>query len=321
MVLNIFKKIFVFFNSWIGSIILLLLILFFVGQVFFIPSRSMVGTLYEGDVLIAKKFTYGIPNPRLPWINKSFLPDFNNNGHLISGRYPNRGEVVVFIPPHMDNVYFVKRVFAKGGDEVIFTKNGLYLHPNEGNDYIQEHYPDLPTLNFGGKLFVLNPYSKDYPGIHYSKNNWGFDLMEVIYENPNLFVRGAQGESPDLARISMQAVNIGSSRGFYAEIQKDHFFMIGDNRDNSDDSRFWGSVPYSNIIGTPWFTIFSINLENSQEVDAQNNPKKRYTIRWSRMFKSLHSLEKIDPGYTTQNLHTQDIPQGLYSQKLHSGKD
>ena len=80
---------------------------------------------------------------------------------------------------------------------------------------------------------------------------------------------------------------------FYKKISPDEFFMIGDNRNNSEDSRFWGSVPYKNIIGEPWFIYFSMNLADSLEVDAKNNPKQRYSIRWERMFKSMGGLEQM----------------------------
>lgn len=116
--------------------------------------------------------------------------------------------------------------------------------------------------------------------------------MQMISENPQALSIANDGENPSVPRISMQAISIDGEPAFYKQIPENEFFMIGDNRDNSDDSRFWGSVPYSNIIGTPWFTLLSINLKNSPEANADINPKKRYTIRWERMFKSLSTLEK-----------------------------
>ncbi len=285
------KRLYAFSGTWTGTILIVLLFIFFVAQSFFIPSRSMVGTLYEGDVLLVKKFSYGIPLPQIPWINMTILPDFNKNGHLISGDRPARGDVVVFIPPHEKKTFFVKRNFASGGDEVIFTKRGLWLHPAEGNDYIQKHYTGFEMLDFGGKIFVLEPYSKEHRGIHYAKGNWEFDLMKAILKNPEIVQTARDGENPSVPKISMQSITINGEEAFYKQIPQDEFFMIGDNRDNSDDSRFWGSVPYSNVIGKPWVLFFSINLKNSAEVDAENNPKKLFTIRWERMFKTLPTLE------------------------------
>ena len=286
------KRIYNFSNTWVGTIIFVLIFIFFIAQSFIIPSRSMVGTLYEGDMLLVKKFSYGIPLPQLPWVNWRIFPDIHHNGHLFEGRRPNRGEVVVFIPPHQKNVFFVKRNFAVGGDEVIFTKKGFYLYCHEGNEYIKKHFQGQEMLEFAGKLFVYEPYSKDHLGIHYAKDNWEFNLMEAIMKTDHNYVIANNGEDPSVERISMKPINLNGELAFYKKIPQDEFFMIGDNRDNSDDSRFWGSVPYRNIIGTPWVTLFSINLKNSQEVDAENNPKKRYTIRWNRMFKTISTLEE-----------------------------
>ncbi len=278
------RSVYAFCSSWVGTIVIVLLVIFFVAQAFIIPSRSMVGTLYEGDMLFVKKFSYGIPIPKIPWIELPVMPDFKNNGHLIEGDRPKRGEVVVFIPPHEKKSYYVKRNFAIGGDEVLFTSEGFYLHPFEsGTDktYIAKHYPDAMTKEFMGKIFVLNPYRSKHPGIHYQKDNETFHLME------QLATQGAE------ANISMQLIQMEGEKVFYKKINDDEFFMIGDNRDNSSDSRFWGSVAYKNIVGSPWFVYFSLSLKNSLEMDAENNPKKRYLVRWERMFKSVEGLEKI----------------------------
>lgn len=95
------------------------------------------------------------------------------------------------------------------------------------------------------------------------------------------------------ANISMQLIQMEGEKVFYKKINNDEFFMIGDNRDNSSDSRFWGSVAYKNIVGSPWIVYFSLSLKNSLEMDAENNLKKRYLVRWERMFKSVEGLEKI----------------------------
>ncbi|MDE7235210.1 MAG: S26 family signal peptidase, partial [Helicobacter japonicus] len=74
-----------FISIWTGTIIIVLVLIFFVMQAFVIPTRSMVGTLFEGDFLFVKNFSYGIPTPRIPWLEVNVLPDFKGNGHLIDG--------------------------------------------------------------------------------------------------------------------------------------------------------------------------------------------------------------------------------------------
>lgn len=325
-----FDKLWAFASSWVGTIIIVLFLIFFIMQAFVIPTRSMVGTFYEGDFLFVKKFSYGIPIPRIPWVEINVVPDFKGNGHLIEGERPKRGDVVVFIPPHMEKIYFVKRTFAVGGDEVLFDKDGMYLHPFEGDEYVREHYSADIIVERLGKLFVKDPYMSRHLGINYRSVFYKKTNSRGIYfadENGSLYQRvcsdgwqvaniGDGEESCELwskvytlepAESFVEDTNIAftkMSRGetmssmtkldgnvYYKKIDDDEFFMIGDNRNNSFDSRFWGSVPYKNIIGQPWFIYFSINKANSQEAGADEDKTKRYTIRWNRIFKTTDGLE------------------------------
>ncbi|PAF41299.1 signal peptidase I [Helicobacter sp. 11S03491-1] len=285
------KSVYNFCSGWTGTIVIVLFVIFFVAQAFIIPSRSMVGTLYEGDMLFVKKFSYGIPTPRIPWLEIPIFPDFRGDGHIIEGKRPQRGDVVIFIPPHEEKTYFVKRNFAIGGDEVIFTQKGLYLHPYEGDNYIESHYDPSRITTMLGKKFVFEPYSLAHLGIHYKHNNSSYFRMAAIAQD--LWTKGLLGsnDDPNQIGIAMMPINLDGQLAFYKKIAPDEFFMIGDNRDNSDDSRFWGSVAYKNIIGKPWFIYFSINLKNSVEAGVQDNPKAIFTIRWNRMFKSVEGLE------------------------------
>lgn len=299
------KKLYRFSSSWTGTILIVAFVIFFIAQAFVIPSRSMVGTLYEGDMLFVKKFSYGIPTPRIPWLEIPVLPDFRGNGHIIDGERPKRGDIVVFIPPHVEKTYYVKRNFAVGGDEVIYAYDGFYLHPKEGESYITQHFPKAETKQFFGKTFVKNPYMSEHAGIHYTSNNLRFQeaLQSIRFDGKEWKVLGGQGFS--MTPLGIDGKTIAPNQAyasdeivFYKKIDPDEFFMIGDNRDNSLDSRYWGSVPYSSIIGTPWLIYFSINLANSIEAEekAQESGKSsgwwKYTVRWNRVFRSVESLEK-----------------------------
>lgn len=243
------RKIYDWSASWTGTIVIVLTIIFFVAQAFVIPSGSMKNTLLIGDMLFVKKFSYGIATPRIPWIEVKVLPDFNDNGHLIEGDRPKRGDIVVFRYPKNEKIHYVKRAVATGGDIIAIQNKNLLLHPKEGNEFVEKNYPKENIIKVGDRLWVVNPYKKDHPGIHTDPSvvNNGLNPSELFNMMP-------------------------------IKVPEDETFMMGDNRDHSNDSRFWGTVPYKYIVGKPWFIYFSWD--------------DNYEIRWDRMFKSIETIEE-----------------------------
>jgi len=264
------SKFYAFSNSWTGTIIIVLFVIFFVAQAFVIPSGSMKRTLLIGDHLFVKKFSYGIPTPHLPWLEIPVLPDFNGNGHLINGARPQRGDIVVFRYPKDEKIHYVKRCIATEGDEILYQDKHLYIHFSEGNAYIEKTYPAEKIKNFGGKLWVLNPYKEQFLGIQYDDTVDLFEQMSLHLSVNQLSMKPALIN--DLPLKEGYKFN-----AFYTKVEKDHFYMVGDNRDHSNDSRFWGSVPYANIVGKPWFVYFSWD--------------DMYKIRWNRIFRSVDALQ------------------------------
>jgi signal peptidase I len=273
------RKLYRFSSSWTGTIIIVLFLIFFVAQSFVIPSGSMKRTMHVGDFLFAKKFSYGTPIPVLPWVQIPLLPDFNNNGHLIEGDRPERGDIVIFLYPKDGKTHFVKRCVAKGGDEIIYQDKHMFVHFAEGDEYITKNYPAEKIKKFRGKLWVDNPYMETYPGIQYEPE--GESAFVNLVHRPNdmtpVYVKELEGtvyQSRDGDRMN----------AFYKKIEEDEFYMVGDNRDNSADSRFWGAVPYRLVIGQPWFIYFSWDNEEK-------------TIRWDRLGTSINSLQYEEPRY------------------------
>jgi len=266
------KKLYHFSNSWTGTIIIVLLVIFFVVQAFVIPSGSMKKSLLIGDHLFVKKFSYGMPIPHLPWLEIPVLPDFNDNGHLYEGDKPKRGDIVVFRFPPNPKIHYVKRNVAVSGDEILYSEDALYLRPHEGDDYIKDNYAKEDIIDIGGKLWVKDPYKKQFPNIQYvdEGNGVAFHLMARAYLNGQL----------DMQPVFVKELqNVGGIpfNAFYKKVENDSFYMVGDNRNNSNDSRFWGSVTYEHIVGKPWFIYFSWD--------------DNYSIRWDRIGKSVESLE------------------------------
>lgn len=264
------KKLINFSNSWTGTIVIVLLVIFFVAQAFVIPSGSMKKTLLIGDHLFVKKFSYGIPTPHLPWIEVPVLPDFKGNGHLIDGEKPKRGDIVVFRYPKEPKVHYVKRCLALGGDEIIYQDKHLYLRFHEGDAYMKENFPKEKLHTLGGKLWVLNPFEDKFKGIQYDQDVDLFAQMRMF------LAAGELDMKPAIIEELPKSMN-SDFNAFYVKVPENEFYMIGDNRDHSNDSRFWGSVPYSLIVGQPWFVYFSWDED--------------YKVRWNRIGRFIDTIE------------------------------
>jgi signal peptidase I len=181
----------------------------FLVEPFQIPSSSMVPTLQVGDYILVNKYTYGI---RLPVLRTKVL----------ALNEPQRGDVMVFFPPHMNDTYFIKRVVGLPGDTVTYRNKRLYVN---GQQVPEEPLAVLPEGN-----------------ARYSVG------LETLGGDTHLF-------QVDEAR---------PARDFSVVVKPGHYFMMGDNRDNSSDSRIWGQVPERDIVGKAfavwmhWDELFSL---------------------------------------------------------------
>jgi signal peptidase I len=252
------KKAYEFSNSWAGTVVIVLLVIFFIAQAFVIPSGSMKNTMLIGDYLFVKKYVYGVPTPTIPWLEIPILPDFDGDGHIIKGDGPKRGDIVIFRYPMDERIHYVKRCVATGGDVLFVHNKDFFLRPVEGDEFIEKNYSKEQIVDINGILFVRNPYQNEHKGIHHSET------------------------TIDDGRYAQQIFNFPP-----IEVPEGEYFMMGDNRDNSTDSRWWGTVPYKLIVGTPWFIYFSWNNKDKDE-----NTSNDYLIRWDRIGKTVEELEK-----------------------------
>lgn len=280
--MNFLKKIYTFSQSWTGTFVIVFLVIFFFIQAFTIPTGSMKNTLLVGDFLFVKKFSYGIPTPHIPWLELPVLPDFNKNGHLIQAQGPKRGDIVVFRNPRNQKEHFVKRCVAVGNDKVVYANKTLYVRMNEGDDFMKEHYKD-DLVKLGGELYVKEPFKQK--GIHYdtSKNT---ENTILLYLRNNDFAM-----SPVFFK-ELGDMGFSGGNAYIFEVPENEYFMVGDNRDYSYDSRFWGSVPYSLIVGSPWFVYLSLD--------------NKFNIRWERIGRFVDTLQNDE-----QYIHEYDEEDSL----------
>ncbi len=188
---------------------LVLILRSFIVEPFQIPSQSMVPTLKVGDFILVNKWAYGV---RLPVLRNK----------VIDVASPQRGDVMVFFPPHTDR-YFIKRVVGLPGDQVNVINGVLYIN---GEKMPQQSMPDLAE---SARSVVMTET---------------FDDAEHLIQKRTSPTRLSQNYS--------------------TVVPQGHYFMMGDNRDNSSDSRVWGPVPEERIVGKAfarwmfWDTFFSV---------------------------------------------------------------
>ena len=185
-------------------------------------------------------------------------------------------------PTRRSSDLYVKRNVAVGGDEVLYQDKALYIKPHEGDEFVRANYKANEIVQINGKLWVKNPYMSTYPGITYDSNVDLFAQMLIFYQASQLAMRPVN--FTDLPSVQMGL----PFNAFYYKVPQDEYFMVGDNRDHSNDSRFWGSVKYKDIVGKPWFVYFSWDDE--------------YVVRWDRIGRFVTTLES-DPAFTNRTLN------------------
>jgi signal peptidase I len=186
----------------------------FLFEPFKIPSGSMIPTLRIGDLILVNKFHYGV---RLPVVHTK----------IIDNNEPQRGDVMVFRYPPQPNLDYIKRVVGVPGDEVAYNNKELRINGQLVPKVAEEDFYDKDTLT----------YSKQF------REEQGGKMYRTLNdaERP-AFVPGASDfPFKDQCRYTVE--------GVVCKVPDGHYFMMGDNRDNSLDSRYWGFVPESHIVG------------------------------------------------------------------------
>jgi len=190
----------------------------FIVEPFKIPSGSMIPTLLVGDLILVNKFHYGL---RLPVLNTK----------ITEGEKPQRGDVMVFRYPPKPSLDYIKRVVGLPGDTVAYLNKRLTINGQAvPTDSVPEFF-DEDAMR----------YFKQY------EEKFGTQRHRVLNDEQRpAFVPGAeQFPGYDNCNYTVEGVS--------CKVPEGHFFMMGDNRDNSMDSRYWGFVPEKNIVGKAFY--------------------------------------------------------------------
>lgn len=223
---------FVDYMSGFFPIILVVFVLrTFVAEPFVIPSSSMRPGLVVGDFVLVKKFSYGI---RLPVLNNVLIP---------TGKV-ERGDVAVFNYPLQPSVNYIKRIIGIPGDTVEYKDKVLKINGEIIQD-IPQGASSFMTDNEGGRT----PYQANVDVYREQIGTHQFD----IFQDP---------QAPTLSLGNV--INADTENCYYQEdgfictVPAGHYFAMGDNRDNSADSRYWGFVDDKLMVGKAWLVWMNL---------------------------------------------------------------
>ncbi|MCL1141426.1 signal peptidase I [Shewanella gaetbuli] len=206
----------------------------FIYEPFQIPSGSMMPTLLVGDFILVEKFSYGLRDP--VWRKK-----------LVETGEPERGDVFVFKYPEDTNIDYIKRVVGLPGDKITYDNKSLTVTPK---CTIDNECPKSLTISH--KEVNRGEFNQNgVPLIRYTEDTDGFEHDILI--NPS---------RPDFRQHFYPQA--GTREGEFI-VPEGQYFAMGDNRDNSTDSRFWGFVPEENLVGKAVAIWISFEFEREQD--------------------------------------------------------
>jgi signal peptidase I len=219
----------------------------FVAEPFRIPSASMMPTLQNGDLILVNKFAWGLR-----------MPVYNNT--LIETGKPDRGDVIVFRFPLNESQDYIKRVIGLPGDTLVYDKkvlsiNGKMIPVKDKPDYLDENgEASGDKMNYVKRATATLPLGSQSQG-----------ASQVGSKSHDLFV--TPGRSPILVGARMHSHAQACQylpEGIQCTVPAGHYFVMGDNRDNSLDSRYWGFVPERNIVGKAFFIWMNLDGKMSR---------------------------------------------------------
>lgn len=235
---------------------------------FNIPSGSMIPTLHVGDHIFVQKWSYGYSRYSFPFGSWNMW-----DGRFFAGKEPKTGDIIVFRKPN-DNVEYVKRLIGQPGDTIKMTDGRLYINGKlverkDAKRYIIANLPkSLRSVGYykenmsikGNKIWIDNQpapfnYTIEYkPDYVCNANKYECGVFEAT-EYTEILPNGVEH------KIIEMADNAPLDNTPEFKVPEKHFFFMGDNRDNSADSRTSAVsyVPRDNVLGNVWFIWYSHN--------------------------------------------------------------
>lgn len=205
----------------------------FLYEPFQIPSGSMMPTLLDGDFILVNKFNYGLRDPVV-------------RNKFVEVGLPERGDVVVFKYPVNPQIDYIKRVIGLPGDRIIYRNKSLYIKPA-----CLETDAKCPEYEQ-----VVQNFEAKYPD---DASQLGRFVSEMPNKTHEILIN-----MNTLPRTMHYFKQNGTQRDEFF-VPKGQYFVMGDNRDNSLDGRFWGFVPEENLVGEAVFIWTSFDFENGPD--------------------------------------------------------
>ncbi|PJA98200.1 MAG: signal peptidase I [Ignavibacteriales bacterium CG_4_9_14_3_um_filter_30_11] len=279
-----------FFQILIILLIVTIIIRSFFLAAYKIPTGSMKNTLLPGDYIIINKAEYKLSTPKYIPFTQIEIPYIT----LLNINKPKQNDVIVFKFPgkkygeiNDENFNLVKRIVALPGDTLEIINRNLFLN------YIKMASP-INILISNSKM-ISGGIKED--GIFPNIQNWNSDnygpiiipkkgnIIKLDLKNISYWKSIIENDT-DSSNVSIEGtvININGISSRKYQLKQDYYFVMGDNRGNSLDSRFWGFVPEENIIGKALIIYWSV------ELDTTNQSKKSFfdNIRLKRIFKGIN---------------------------------
>ncbi len=277
--------------SWTKTLVGAIIVVMFINGLliasFVVPTGSMEKTVMTGDFLFVNKFLYGPSTPQvIPFINQP-LPFFRFPGL----RDPRQGDVIVFIyPGDRDEVkskefqYYLKRCIATAGDTLQIISKKVFVNGKEFP------IPQNGQYDYTERISPYNKWETFPPGKGFTRDNYGpiripkeGDAISIDQANWREWEYFIKREGHDVYSDGIN-IYVDNEPTKKYNVERNYCFGMGDNRDHSADSRYWGFIPYENVVGTPIIVYWSWDT-NAPLVNLIDKIK---SIKWSRIAKLIN---------------------------------